>query len=524
MRPFLVLLALLLATAISADDLRFTAVPPDEISAEAPATWRFTLENVSGEDRPATRMWFSLGPGTITSLPPELDCAYDRADLYCMLPALAAGESIAFEASVQHPFRYGRTHARVSVSYVPGEPETLSGGRTYWKEFPVTTAADSGPGSLRQTILAINAAPECQNRYPIWPTPCKAAFRIEEEVPAEGWYTVRPLTPLPVVRAYDAAIDGSTQTGPNTLGPNVALDGSALAAGDGISAATIGAFEVSGLAIGGFPGDGIHGAVHWVLSVHHNYIGVDPTGRRAHPNAGRGVVSAIMRGVIAHNVIGGNGRSGIWFAPKGEGTGPTIARNRIGVGAHDDTPIGNGASGIFIGDFRGYYAYPTIEGNVIANNAHFGVALTANSPMLILGNSIRDNGGGGIDIDLDGPTESKRGVPGVQGGVVPPPVILSARYANGVTTITGYSTAGNQRRQVVLYANDELEPDGYAEGEQFLGITPLLLFDNHAFTFVYPGDLRGKYINGTSSAVTFWGWDEYSYTSSEFGRAVAVVE
>lgn len=523
MRSIPVLLALLLTSALSAADLRLTAVPPDAIESGQPAVWRFTIENVSGKDLPAAPLYFQINSATIDT-PPDLDCRLEQGSYRCTLPALASGASIELDATVRYPFRYGRTSAYLSVSYEPGTPVQLSAGRVYWKEFPVTTAADSGPGSLREAILAINAAPECQNRYPNWTAPCKAAFRIADPVPAEGWYTVRPLTPLPAMTAADGSIDGSTQAAANDLGPAVALDGSALTRGNGLTASTQGNFEATGLAIGGFPGDGINANVRLFLHIHGNYIGVDPTGSRAHPNGSRGIVSEIMTGRIENNVIGGNVRSGIWFPPKGESTGPNILNNRIGVAAHDETPIGNGASGIYIGQFFGYYANPTIEGNVIANNAHFGIALTSNSPMLILGNSIHDNGGGGIDIDLDGPTESRKGVPGVEGGVIPAPVILSARYENGVTTITGYSMAGNNRRQVMLYANSELEPDGYAEGEQFLGSTQVQYQNDHAFTFVYPGDLRGRYINGTSFAVTFWGFDEYSYTSSEFGRAVAVEE
>ena len=155
---------------------------------------------------------------------------------------------------------------------------------------------------------------------------------------------------------------------------------------------------------------------------------------------------------------------------------------------------------------------------MIANNAHFGVALTPNASMLVLDNTIRGNGLAGIDIGLDGRTESRKGVPGVEG---PPPVILSASYSNGVTTIHGYSLAGSRRR-VLLYANSATDPDGYAQGEQFLGVTPIQHDADTSFTFVHPGDLRGKFVNGTSFAVTRWGWDEYSYTTSEFGRPTRV--
>jgi parallel beta-helix repeat protein len=516
--PMRLLLVLLAATTLSAQNLRVTSTPPETIEKNQPATWRITIENVSGTDLPSAPVHFSFS-FPVEVLAPELGCTTVSLDnVRCTLPALAPGQSLTVDAVVVTPFRYGRITNAVVVLYKPEAPERADFFSIYWKDYFVTTTADSGPGSLRQTILDINR--ECQSAWPDWTSPCRAAFRITEPIAEGGWHTIRPLTPLPAVNAYDVGIDGTTQTQSNSRGPSIALDGSALTAGDGLTHAQPNAmFLVRGLAIGGFPGDGVQLTTGYPI-VRDNYIGVDPTGQRASPNGLRGISSSVMTGAIVGNVISGNTRSGVFFMT-GSGTGPSLRNNRIGVAAHDDTPIGNGASGIFIGDFFGYYANPTIEGNVIANNGHFGIALTANAPMLILGNSIRDNGAAGIDIDLDGRTEGKPGIPGVTRGVIPPPVITSAIYANGVTTITGVSTAGN-RRQVLLYANAQLEDGGFAEGEQYLGATAVQFGNDTAFTFVYPGDLRGKFINGTSQAVTSWSFDESSFTPSEFGRAVPV--
>lgn len=522
MRQSLLILTLVAATAVSAANLQITnTIAPSQGDPDQPVTWGFTIVNVSGEPLPAAPLSVGFNPGRIVSeLPAEWSCEEVNGYHRCTLPALAPGQSLDLSVSVQHPFVHGRVISELYVSYVPGLPESAVRSTAFWREYAVTTSADSGPGSLRQTILDINEA--CQYEYPSPTIPCKAAFRITEPVPSAGWHTVKPLTPLPAVTAYDAAIDGSTQVQSNPHGPSVALDGSALFSGDGIAgdeSTTYHRLEISGLAIGHFPGNGVHGG-RMFLDVHDCYIGVDPTGRQAAPNGSRGIASNLMIGLIENNVIGGNLRSGIYFMGS-MATGPTIRGNRIGVAAHDDTPIGNGASGIFVGDFWGYYRYPTIEANVIANN-DIGIVLMRNAPMIILGNTIRDNAQGGIDIGLDGRTESVPGIPGVQGGVIPPPVILSATYQDGITTIRGYSLAGD-RRQVLLYANSTLEPGGYAEGEQYLGITPVQYREDTAFTFQYAGDLRGKYINGSSYGVTTWGLgDEYSYTSSEFGRARAV--
>ena len=49
---------------------------------------------------------------------------------------------------------------------------------------------------------------------------------------------------------------------------------------------------------------------------------------------------------ILANVISGNARAGVFFA---SGMQARIAANRIGVSAVDDTPVPNGASGIYLG-------------------------------------------------------------------------------------------------------------------------------------------------------------------------------
>lgn len=525
-----ILLPLLVATTLSAQNYRITTTPPAAVDPSQPAPWRIVIENISGTAQPELPLFLHFSPGVVQTVSEELRCNVSSSDVACTLPALAPGASVVIDATVRHPFRFGRIAGGAVIrSAEPAQPpQSVVDVFVFWREFAVTTTADAGPGSLRQTILDINAAPECRYRPGEWQTPCKAAFRIADPVPAEGWYTIRPSAPLPALTAFDTAIDGTTQTAANARGPAVGLDGSALAFGNGVTcdgAAALNHCEIRGLAIGGFPWNGIFGTARSQLTVRQSYIGVDPTGQRAHANGSRGIASALMRGLVADSVISGNRRSGVFFMGT-EGTGPSIRNNRIGVAAHDDTPIGNGASGIFIGNFFGYYANPTIEGNVIANNEHFGIALAPNAPMIVLANTVRNNGGGGIDIGLDGPTESAPGVPAVEGGVVAAPVIVSAVYANGVTTIKGYTAQRgiSDRRQVLLYANTTLEPGGFAEGEQFLGKTPVQFREDTSFTFVYPGDLRGKYINGTVFAVTHWGWDEYTYTTSEFGRALAVEE
>ncbi|MEL6615749.1 MAG: hypothetical protein AAFQ43_08430, partial [Bacteroidota bacterium] len=64
--------------------------------------------------------------------------------------------------------------------------------------FTVTTAANDGPGSLRQAILDANAA--------------SGATRITFDISGTGPHTIQPQTPLPEI-GDSVAIDATTQPG-----------------------------------------------------------------------------------------------------------------------------------------------------------------------------------------------------------------------------------------------------------------------------------------------------------------------
>ncbi|MCM2315415.1 MAG: hypothetical protein NDJ92_09730, partial [Thermoanaerobaculia bacterium] len=70
--------------------------------------------------------------------------------------------------------------------------------------YQVTTTADSGPGSLRSGFDAVNSG-GCAR-------PCTIEFAIAPPVPASGYFTIRPLSPLPVLYGDAIVIDGSSQT------------------------------------------------------------------------------------------------------------------------------------------------------------------------------------------------------------------------------------------------------------------------------------------------------------------------
>ncbi|MEW6155816.1 MAG: hypothetical protein AB1813_00185 [Verrucomicrobiota bacterium] len=236
--------------------------------------------------------------------------------------------------------------------------------------FTVTSAADSGPGSLRQAIVSANQNP--------------GADRIQFNLPGSGPYVIAPTSSLPNV-TDEVTIDGTTQ--PGFAGrPVVQLDGAAAANTSSGLTLTGGNSVIRGLVIRRFTGFGI-----WLLSsgnmVQGVYVGTDETGTVARGNSSHGIVvggaNNLIGGTIAsaRNVISANGGYGINIAgPDVDGT--MVQGNYIGVNANGTSPLGNGGHGISLynavrnviigGDSAG-------AGNVISGNAHSGIEISIGS-------------------------------------------------------------------------------------------------------------------------------------------------
>jgi hypothetical protein len=386
-----------------------------------------------------------------------------------------------------------------------------------YRTFYVGSTANDGPSTLRQAILDANAG--CGT------VPCAIAFRIQE-ASATPWKTIHIVSPLPPITTA-VRIDGATQSAlvlpANTKGPDIEISGGPNA-GDGLVIAACGA-EVANLAINGFPGNGI--SITWTscqgfiaTTLHHLFIGTDPTGAEARPNL-RGIGTSAQNGTLftsgpqgigAENdihdcVISGNLRSGVFDLS----ARVSLWRNRIGVKAHADETLPNGNAGVYIGP-GGYgsdvgpnvfAASSTTDfaalANVIAFNGQMGVAVAAGTGSVgIRHNRIWGNAGLGIDIGLDG---AQSGVPG--------PVITLAHYdpVSKQTLIEGDATRMNDTfgPRVDLYANDAPDPSGFGEAQRPLGNA---VFDNNSLHFhlAVSGDLTGQFITGTTTHVLYVGF------------------
>ena len=367
--------------------------------------------------------------------------------------------------------------------------------------FRVHSSADSGTGSLRAAIDAVNA--------------CSGDCRITFDL-APG-SVIEPLTPLPAITAcaqVTIAARNTSRDGDRVI----ELSGAKQPAGNGIEyrgtcATPVGlapTLRIDGLAINRFPHDGIY-IEDGHFSCYGCFVGTDATGRQARPNGARGITiqheGTTAR--IVDSVLSGNRRSGmfVWDARRVD-----VERCAIGVRA-DGVPLPNGASGIFI---RRGALIATLS--TIAHNAHFGIAVAPEATMVTFLSALHANGVQSIDYGLDGPTHHTVNMPDV-------PELLGATYdaASNTTFVRGRVTITrpNGYRHAIAF---------YTSARNLPGETPVSEMANlpfraetraHEFELALPGDLRGQLITAALNR----GYDEETHAlveTSEMSNGVTV--
>lgn len=385
--------------------------------------------------------------------------------------------------------------------FYPGDFHKLVATAETYRWFVVSNTNDHGPGSLRAAITDAND--QCAG------APCKIAFEISEQAGSDGAFTIVPTTPLPPVTTSRIFVDGKTQTtfggDTNPDGPEIALDGRFTRNARAIDIGSQCEAIVEGLAVGNFDEHALFifengpcaNPGNDARRVAFNYIGTNARGDEARPNL-RGLYAGGTRLEVRDNVISGNVRSGAWVDAQNFGAHD----NRIGVAADGTTPLPNGASGIYL---TPGVQIAEVMGNRISYNEQMGVAVARRARLVdIRQNSMRHNGGLGIDIGLDGPNPPEEDTP-VNGGANAP-VVFAAHYdvVTNTTTVTGSlhtapladfaSTA-----QVDVYANDA--PDG--DGEQWIGSAYAVATNGESFSIKLNGDYRNRWLNATSTRVHF---------------------
>lgn len=379
-------------------------------------------------------------------------------------------------------------------------------GANLIRTFLVTTTADDGPGSLRAAIDDTNTrcVPKSPNNSQ---AACGIAFNIAEPSPSP-WKTIRLKSPLPSLRTSGIWIDGGTQASfsgvSNTNGPSIEISGGGTVNGDGLldegSCVT-----VSGLAINGFLGNGISLGretcdTYSPITILNNYVGTDPTGSVAIPNF-RGIGSASgfdaiykFGSNITGNVISGNLHSGLFLMGGAWG----VYSNRIGLKAHNDEALPNGASGIFL---SAAVLRAALVGNRIAFNREMGVAIDpASLYVQLTSNLIWGNGGQAIDDGLNGPSASVR----TDTMPLESPVITSAVYDPllGETSIRGMR--GANASGVEIFASDTPGSGGSGDARRLVsggGCVDFTQCKTNEFFVKIKTDLRGQWLAATASAV-----------------------
>ncbi|WP_183098166.1 right-handed parallel beta-helix repeat-containing protein [Nocardioides pelophilus] len=256
--------------------------------------------------------------------------------------------------------------------------------------FTVTTPFDSGPGSLREAILAANEA---------------GAPAVVELAIGSGPVTLRPESPLPPIR-FPGLVDGWSQPGSDRR-PVVELSGLAAGQGQGLEISG-GPLTVRGLAITGWTengvlvrhsdeveliglmvsGNGGHGILVQTsdrLRVEGCRLGTDADGEVAVPNRGSGIKlyesgAATIGGAQpgAGNIVSGNGRYGIEIGGVGS-AGAVVVGNLVGTDATGSRALPNNRDGVVVHSSPDVRIGGTTPGerNVISGNNLYGVEIIA---------------------------------------------------------------------------------------------------------------------------------------------------
>lgn len=232
-----------------------------------------------------------------------------------------------------------------------------------------------------------------------------------------------------------------------------------------------------------------------------NFIGTDRAGTKAIGNGDRALVvnmnaSANFIGgeaAGAGNVISGNLDRGIVL----DGSYNHVYGNLVGTTV-TGLPLGNARTGVEIGGSGNFIgAARTGAGNVIAYNGINGQGFTTNgvdvkagtTVFLMLGNSIFDNRGLGIDVNAN--------------RVVTPGFPLLTLVSNTTTgTVIKGSNMPNASVRLELFANLTVDPSGYGEGKTLLFSGNVGTDAGGNFTVNLPPIAPGLYVSATGNGNT----------------------
>ena len=401
-----------------------------------------------------------------------------------------------------------------------------------WTSRPATGSAIPGGFNSESAIeCTYRAAIEEANAGP-------TINRIHYDIPtsdpghAAGVWTIVPGTAVPQLTA-PVTVDATTQLGYVST-PVVRIDGNSTSGADGVSLGpTADSSAIRGLMITRFDNDGVHiasGADGVIVA--DNWIGSDNSGSPAMGNGDDGIDVLGVNAVIDGNVINHSSDEGIDVRASGATiTGNLIGLEADGAGGAGNTDVGiaifaggttiggdtpaernvismnweavevNSSNNVIQGNYIGTDATGVLdrgnrigdgieirsgtgnlvggpnsgEGNLIAFNQLAGVDVTGGSSHTIIGNTIRSNGGLGIDLGVTGITVNDPGdVDSGANDLLNFPVVTDAQEKDG-TVMVDFDLdvpAGNYR--IELYTNPGgADPSGNGEGEVYESATTI---------------------------------------------------
>ncbi len=330
--------------------------------------------------------------------------------------------------------------------------------------FPVTTTADSGPGSLRAELALAEASSGDTVTFNI----SGSGVHIIHFTSADPTYTY---TALPVFN-FPVTIDGTTQLG-YSGSPVIQIDGSMIS-GSFIDGLYVGAggCTIKGVDITGFSGTGIVLDTGGSNTIENNYIGADTTGATADGNAGGGIAvygspsNQIIENVVSGNSFTGgspNGQAAIYIANAGA-NGNVIAGNFVGTNSTATAALANGGAGAFvaggaqntrIGASGSNAVSDAAARNIISGNSYNGVVILGTSSganttgTIVAGNYIGiaaagtalPNGSDGVVIE-GGAQSNRVGVNGSDADAAGEKNVISGNIGVGIT-LEGPGTSSN---------------------------------------------------------------------------------
>jgi CSLREA domain-containing protein len=285
--------------------------------------------------------------------------------------------------------------------------------------------------------------------------------------------------------AAGTTIDGNS-IGTSAIGEDAIPNANAGIRLDNTSGVSVGSTQ--GNLISGNSGPGVVVTGSTDVTISDNLIGLDVDGDTVLGNTSYGInISGSSVLTIDNNTVSGNTGSGIHLS---SGTAEIVLTdNRIGVGASSLVDLGNTNHGIYIDNSHDNRIGSTITslGNIIAYNNSNGIFIRNTDPATynsygntIIGNSIFNNGGLGIDLAPSGVTPNDGNDADDGPNYLQNFITFTAKKTDTGVQITGELNTDSARPnyRIEFFQVNNCDASGYGEGRTFVDTFDLTVIGN----------------------------------------------